>query len=440
MCRALVKEPKILLLDEPMSNLDARLKIEIREVIKKIQKELKVTSIIVTHDQEEAMAIADKIAILDNGNIQQYDTPEMLYQYPANLFVANFMGNPPMNFISAVIEKTGDTCVYRMGELKVPVSDVMMGKILPHVGKKVRLGVRSHQMSVCDGRQEGSLPVKVQMVENLGKELLVTGDVHQDHIRVTIDDPGRFGEMKRLEQADRVLIGGHRGCSCEYPENSIAAMAEGLRQGADYLEIDIQLTKDHVPVVYHDVRLETKTDISGYVHEFDLQVLKEHVPGLCTLQEAMEWGCLCDAYFALEIKSVPLDMQAVNKELIDRMLPVIKTTGMIGQVFLFGADYQVLRYAKEKNPKIQIGLIVPFVPADPVELMRSVDAFVYLSYVYNMTPKIIEDLKHNGYYVSGAILREERWVRRAGELEVAMFESDDPGQAKELLSAAPKGE
>lgn len=84
MCRALVKEPKILLLDEPMSNLDARLKIEIREVIKKIQKELKVTSFIVTHDQEEAMAIADKIAILDNGNIQQYDTPEMLYQYPAN--------------------------------------------------------------------------------------------------------------------------------------------------------------------------------------------------------------------------------------------------------------------------------------------------------------------------------------------------------------------
>ena len=101
MCRALVKEPKILLLDEPMSNLDARLKIEIREVIKKIQQELKVTSIIVTHDQEEAMAIADKIAILDNGRIQQYDTPEMLYQYPANLFVANFMGNPPMNFIDA---------------------------------------------------------------------------------------------------------------------------------------------------------------------------------------------------------------------------------------------------------------------------------------------------------------------------------------------------
>lgn len=233
-----------------------------------------------------------------------------------------------------------------------------------------------------------------------------------------------------LEQADRVLIGGHRGCSCEYPENSIAAMEEGLRQGADYLEIDIQLTKDHVPVVYHDVRLETRTDLSGYVHEYDLQLLKEHVPGLCTLLEAMEWGCLCDAYFALELKSVPLDMQEINKELIDLMLPIIKMTGMIGQVYLFGADYQVLRYAKEINPKIQIGLIVPYVPADPVELMRSMDALVYLSYIYNMTPDMIRNLKQNGYYVSGAILREEKWVRRAVELGVTMFESDNPGQVK----------
>ncbi|PNV63181.1 glycerophosphodiester phosphodiesterase [Clostridium sp. chh4-2] len=232
-----------------------------------------------------------------------------------------------------------------------------------------------------------------------------------------------------LEQADRVLIGGHRGCSCEYPENSIAAMAEGRRQGADYLEIDIQLTKDRVPVVFHDVRLETKTDLSGYVHDFDLQELKDHVPGLCTLKEAMEWGCLRDAYFALELKSVPIDMHEINKELIDLMLPVIKTTGMIRQVFLFGADYQILRYAKEKNPKLQIGLIVPFVPADPVELMRSMDALVYLSYIYNMTPEIIRDLKEHGYYVSGAILREEKWVRRAVELGVTMFESDYPGKA-----------
>lgn len=206
MCRALVKEPKILLLDEPMSNLDARLKIEIREVIKTIQQELKVTSIIVTHDQEEAMAIADKIAILDNGNIQQYDTPEMLYQYPANLFVANFMGNPPMNFIDAVIEADGGGRAYRIGESLVPVAEGMLDKIRPHAGKKVKLGVRSHQLKSCDGARPEALPLKLQMVENLGKELLVTGDIYENHIRMTLEDTSLFAELKKLEAGKNGIL------------------------------------------------------------------------------------------------------------------------------------------------------------------------------------------------------------------------------------------
>ncbi len=231
-----------------------------------------------------------------------------------------------------------------------------------------------------------------------------------------------------LEQAGQVLIGGHRGCACQYPENSIAAMEEGLRQGADYLEIDIQLTKDHIPVVYHDVWLEKKTALTGYVHEHTLEELRTAVPGLCTLVEAMEWGCSRDAYFGLELKTVPLTMQPVNMELAERMLPVIKQSGMSGQVFVFGPDYQVLRQVKRLSPGTEIGLIVPFVPEDPVGLMRSMDALVYLSYVYNMTPEIITQLKQNGYYVSGAILREERWERAAMELGVTMFESDEPGR------------
>lgn len=205
MCRALVKEPKILLLDEPMSNLDARLKIEIREVIKTIQQELKVTSIIVTHDQEEAMAIADKIAILDNGNIQQFDTPEMLYEYPANLFVANFMGNPPMNFIDAVIEKTEKGCVYRIKDYQIPVSGVMIDKIEMHAGRKVKLGVRSHQMTVENTAVEGALPLKVQMVENLGKEILATGDIGDNHIRITVEDTSRFHELKEKVAENQML-------------------------------------------------------------------------------------------------------------------------------------------------------------------------------------------------------------------------------------------
>ena len=231
-----------------------------------------------------------------------------------------------------------------------------------------------------------------------------------------------------LEGAKQVLIGGHRGCACQYEENSTAAMEEGLRQGADYLEIDIQLTKDSIPVVYHDVRLEKKTALTGYVHEHTLEELQAAVPGLCTLAEAMEWGCSHDAYFGLELKTVPLRMQAVNLKLVELMLPMIKQSGMSGQVFLFGQDYQVLRRVKQLSPGTETGLIVPFVPEDPVALMRSMDALVYLSYVYNMTPEIIRRLKENGYYVSGAILREEQWEQAAMELGVTMFESDEPGR------------
>ena len=207
MCRALVKEPKILLLDEPMSNLDARLKIEIREVIKTIQQELKVTSIIVTHDQEEAMAIADKIAILDNGNIQQYDTPEMLYQYPANLFVANFMGNPPMNFIDATLEKGERGCFYTVGEHRIPVSPSMTEKLSPHGGKRVKLGIRSHQMAVVEngGTAEDLLPASIRMVENLGKELLISAEIGTNHIRITMEDTGKFSELKKMASESSLI-------------------------------------------------------------------------------------------------------------------------------------------------------------------------------------------------------------------------------------------
>nr|WP_321305777.1 ABC transporter ATP-binding protein [uncultured Sphaerochaeta sp.] len=191
LCRAIVKEPKILLLDEPMSNLDARLKIEIREVIKNIQQDLGVTAILVTHDQEEAMALADKIAILDEGEIQQYNTPDMLYECPNNLFVANFMGNPPMNFFNATMVDSmhfsidGQTmkCVMDMN------SDLS--------GKQVKLGVRSHLMSfVFEKDEEHPLPMKVRIVENLGKELLVYGTVGKDGVRISHPDKSHYEALK----------------------------------------------------------------------------------------------------------------------------------------------------------------------------------------------------------------------------------------------------
>ena len=238
-----------------------------------------------------------------------------------------------------------------------------------------------------------------------------------------------------LEHADRVLIGGHRGSACLYPENSIEAMEHGLLSGADYLEIDIQLTRDGVPVVYHDTALEKRTALHGYVHEHTLDRLRENCPGLCTFEEAMRWGSEREAWFALEIKTVPLDMQEVNFRLLEAMVPVLERTGMKKRVFVFGPDYQVLKRMKQLDPEVEIGLIVPFIPEDPVELMKSMDAMVYLTYIYNITPDMIDGLKAHGYYVSSAILREEKWMERAYACGVTMFEADYPEMARRLGSA-----
>ena len=209
MARALVKEPKVLLLDEPMSNLDARLKIEIRDEIRRIQQKLHVTSIIVTHDQEEAMAMADKIAILDNGRIQQYDTPEMLYHKPANLFVAHFMGNPPMNFIQARVA-AGEAGVTLMGDgFTVPAAAAMAEKLAAIDGREVVIGVRSHQMEVLLAPAEGTLELPVSLVENLGKDIMLSGNIGEDLVRVTVPESfeGSYAQLRALrEQEGRVYL------------------------------------------------------------------------------------------------------------------------------------------------------------------------------------------------------------------------------------------
>ena len=205
MCRALVKEPKVLLLDEPMSNLDARLKIEIREVIKNIQTELGVTSVIVTHDQEEAMAIADKIAILSEGKIQQFDTPDRLYNYPANRFVANFMGNPPMNFIDAVVLVKDGNAALKVGESVLTVSAELSKKLIPYADKAVVIGVRSHQVEVAESG-ENAMPMVITMVENLGKELLVNGEVNGNHVRLSVENTAALDLLRsRAGKKDQCL-------------------------------------------------------------------------------------------------------------------------------------------------------------------------------------------------------------------------------------------
>lgn len=198
LARALVIHPDVLLMDEPLSNLDAKLRVEMRSAIKDIQNQVGITTVYVTHDQEEAMAIADRIAILDNGRIQQFDTPFELYQHPVNLFVANFMGNPPMNFIDArLVKGEGGLCFFVDGQT-VPVPAAREEALASSLDRVVKIGVRSHQMRPVEAGAAGAIRLKVQMVENLGKELLVQAQVGENLIRISEEDTTRYAFYRGL--------------------------------------------------------------------------------------------------------------------------------------------------------------------------------------------------------------------------------------------------
>ena len=148
--RALVKRPKILLLDEPLSNLDARLRIELREEIRNVQQKMKITTVFVTHDQEEAMSISDKILLMDSGLKQQYSTPKDMYIKPNNRFVASFLGNPPMNFFE---EKQN------------------FFKKLNFDADGIVLGIRPEDFSIVE--KEGYLHGEIVSIQTLGKEVYI---------------------------------------------------------------------------------------------------------------------------------------------------------------------------------------------------------------------------------------------------------------------------
>jgi inositol-phosphate transport system ATP-binding protein len=187
MARALSKNPEILLLDEPMSNLDARLKLDVRDEIRKIQRNLGVTTIIVTHDQEEALAISDRVAILNGGRIQQYAPPHELFNHPNNLFVASFLGNPPMNLVDGELEeKSGEQVVVTKGFEYILPEDRKLDK--KHNGKSVKLGIRPHDVTLCSSEDGQAIQMKVDLVEHLGSGKLVK----------LIDPQGKLETMIRL--------------------------------------------------------------------------------------------------------------------------------------------------------------------------------------------------------------------------------------------------
>ena len=172
MGRAIVRNPKAFLFDEPLSNLDAKLRGQVRAEIKALSQQLKTTMVFVTHDQIEAMTMADRIVVMQNGTVQQYDTPETVYERPANQFVAGFIGSPAMNFVP--VEWQGDRAVLSQGGATVPL-DAEGGSRLRQAGNGV-LGIRPEHFAVATDPADG-IAISVKLVEPLGSDTLIHFDL-----------------------------------------------------------------------------------------------------------------------------------------------------------------------------------------------------------------------------------------------------------------------
>jgi multiple sugar transport system ATP-binding protein len=178
MGRAIVREPQVFLMDEPLSNLDAKLRVQMRVEISKLQKELGVTTIYVTHDQIEAMTMGSGIAVMRKGVLQQVGPPQELYDHPANLFVATFIGSPAMNLFRARLEHDGDGLVCVVDDQQFPVGD-RGATLVPYRGRQVAVGIRPehlHDAQLTNG-EHPQLRGHVQLVEALGSERLVYAEV-----------------------------------------------------------------------------------------------------------------------------------------------------------------------------------------------------------------------------------------------------------------------
>ncbi|APH15779.1 ABC transporter family protein [Clostridium sporogenes] len=181
--RALVKEPEILLLDEPLSNLDARLRIEMREEIRRIQKELNITTIFVTHDQEEAMTMSDKIALLKKGELQQYDKPENLYIKPNNLFVAKFLGNPPINILEGKVDKSSNFLKIFEGKTILPLDDFIKDKNIEDGTYKIAIRCEDF---ILGEKDRSTIKGTIEMTEIIGRDTIIKVKVGNDYIRCII--------------------------------------------------------------------------------------------------------------------------------------------------------------------------------------------------------------------------------------------------------------
>lgn len=182
--RAIAVQPKVLLMDEPLSNLDALLRLRMRAELKRLLAEIKATTIYVTHDQIEALSMGDRIAVMRDGLILQCDTPTRVYDRPADRFVGGFIGNPPMNFLEGQVQRENGTLGVQVGDFRLTPAEEMIPTLAPYDGQNVLVGIRAENMETLSQPAPDALRVRVLVVEPLGSQNLLTIQMANDVIKV----------------------------------------------------------------------------------------------------------------------------------------------------------------------------------------------------------------------------------------------------------------
>jgi multiple sugar transport system ATP-binding protein len=203
MGRAIVREPQVFLMDEPLSNLDAKLRVQMRAEIAKIQREVGVTTVYVTHDQIEAMTMGDRVAVMRKGELQQLGAPQMLYDNPSNLFVASFIGSPAMNLVEGTIMRVNGGLGVRLGDQDLPVPDEVAAKrpgLADYDGRTVAVGIRPEHMEDAAIEPDGKPRLRghVSVTEALGSEVLA-------HVEMTAK-PVVSDEVIEVVEGDEAVV------------------------------------------------------------------------------------------------------------------------------------------------------------------------------------------------------------------------------------------
>ncbi|MCB9134499.1 MAG: ABC transporter ATP-binding protein [Anaerolineales bacterium] len=183
--RAIAMGSQVLLMDEPLSNLDALLRLEMRAELKRLLREINATTIYVTHDQIEALSMGDRIAVMKDGIIQQCDHPSTVYDRPANEFVGGFIGNPPMNFMQGQVQRENGQTRVNVGGFHITPAAPLQPLLQPYDGKAITLGIRAENMETLNHPVDDALPVQVLVVEPLGSQNLLTVEIGTDIVKVS---------------------------------------------------------------------------------------------------------------------------------------------------------------------------------------------------------------------------------------------------------------